>query len=310
MTGRKKEKYNRIGKEEKDGIVIEEPDEETKWLETQRSMLYNFEEKNINFGKAKPTNWKNNKRVHLPKAGSAQLEGFIEVRRREAIKTFDTAMRALGYNEKKDKEIFDNLTQKEQRGLKSLQKRIKNKELIVCSTDKSGRFCVLSREDYIKAGEEHTKNDTEVDNDEAEEIQRILNGHMRWWSGMLNQSSDWNQEDRACRNLLTNGLNICPMTLMIKDHKTWSLEDGESPPSRSIMNGKIGMNNNMSEFVSLILEPIANEDKKNMETNATDGLISDIERVNKEWESSQVEDKKVKECEGGGIEADHPLGGV
>jgi DNA-binding Lrp family transcriptional regulator len=62
-----KEKYNRIGKEEKDGIVIEEPDEETKWLETQRSMLYNFEEKNINFGKAKPTNWKNIKRVHLPR---------------------------------------------------------------------------------------------------------------------------------------------------------------------------------------------------------------------------------------------------
>ena len=56
------------------------------------------------------------------------------------------------------------------------------------------------------------------------------------------------------------------------------------------MNGKLGMNMNMSEFVSLILEPVANEEKKNMETNATDGLIADIEGVNKVWKTILEED--------------------
>ena len=84
-----KEKYNRIGKTEKDGIIIEERNKDSEWLEKQQSLIYDFEEKNINFGRAKPTGWKGNKRVTLPKGGSAQLEGFLEVRRRQASKIYD-----------------------------------------------------------------------------------------------------------------------------------------------------------------------------------------------------------------------------
>ena len=50
------------------------------------------------------------------------------------------------------------------------------------------------------------------------------------------------------------------------------------------MNGKLGMNNNMSEAISLALEPIANEYENDVNTNATDGLISDIKWVNKKWD--------------------------
>ena len=74
---------------------------------------------------------------------------------------------------------------------------------------------------------------------------------------------------------------------MLKDHKIWSLDTGEPPPSRNIMNGKLGMIMNMSEFLSIALEPIANEDKDSMEVNAYDGLIADIERVNKKWANRQ-----------------------
>ena len=291
-----KEKYNRIGKEETDGIVVEESeDEDSAWLEKKLSMIYDFEDKTVDFGRSKPTGWKNNKRVNLPKTGSTQLEGFIEVRRRDAIRVYDECLKVLGYDEKKDKDAIDNLNAREKKGLRSLQKRVKSGELIVCQTDKSSRFCVMSRDDYIKAGEVHTNADREVDIEEAEEIQRILNGHMRWWSKILNLGGNWDQEDRALRNTLNNGLAICPMTIMIKDHKTWSLESGEPPPSRNIMNGKLGMNMNMSEFISLALEPIANEDKESMETNATDGLVADIEKVNRKWATNQKEDHNIPE---------------
>jgi hypothetical protein len=68
-------------------------------------------------------------------------------------------MKQLGYDEKRDKELIENLNAKEKRGLKSLQKRVKSRELVVCQTDKSSRFFVLSREQYIKAGEIHTNKD-------------------------------------------------------------------------------------------------------------------------------------------------------
>ena len=68
------------------------------------------------------------------------------------------------------------------------------------------------------------------------------------------------------------------------------LDTGEPPRSRSILNGKLGMNMNMSEFSSLVMEPNANEDQNNKEGNATDGLIADIKGVNKQWRSRWAED--------------------
>ena len=34
---------------------------------------------------------------------------------------------------------------------------------------------------YLKAGLEHTKKDKKIDQRDHEEIQRAVNGHMRWW---------------------------------------------------------------------------------------------------------------------------------
>ena len=154
-----------------------------------------------------------------------------------------------------------------------------------------------------------------MNNREIEEGQRILNGHMRWGNKILNLAKDWDQEHRAMMNLLNHGLSVCPMTVLIKDHKTWSV--GELEKSRPVINGKVGNNCNLSEFVLLILEPIANEDKNNMETNATDGLIADIEKVNHKWKITREEDHNTlptPQTDGqtnwqvGGIVADPPEG--
>ena len=55
-----------------------------------------------------------------------------------------------------------NLTPEEQRGLKSLKRRIKEGEIVVLPTDKSGRFAIMSMETYVKAGMVHVKDDIEV----------------------------------------------------------------------------------------------------------------------------------------------------
>ena len=48
------------------------------------------------------------------------------------------------------------------RGLKYLQKRVSQNELLVVPTDKSGRFAVMSVATYELAGSVHTKNDEEI----------------------------------------------------------------------------------------------------------------------------------------------------
>ena len=68
------------------------------------------------------------------------------------------------------------------------------------------------------------------------------------------------------------------MTLLIKDHKTWSI----IPKIRSLMGGNDGGNSGISEFLSLVLEPLAREQSGNMEINATNGLLADIVDLNAE----------------------------
>ena len=55
-----------------------------------------------------------------------------------------------------------NLTKSEQRGLKSLKKRILNGDLCVAQSDKSSRLCVLSRKQYLESGASHTIKDKEI----------------------------------------------------------------------------------------------------------------------------------------------------
>ena len=47
-----------------------------------------------------------------------------------------------------------NLTEEESRGLKTLQKRVKNKEIVVLKTDKTGKFCVADRDTYLEIGKQ------------------------------------------------------------------------------------------------------------------------------------------------------------
>ena len=277
-----KEKYGRIGKEEVDGLVVDETEtledikmeECARWLEKKTSLVYDLEDNSLNFGRCKATNMKGNKRIHLPKAGSPSLEAFLEIRRQEASRIFDQCVALLGENAG-----WDNLDHEEKLGIKRLQKRVKNGEIVVCQTDKSGRFSILTREQYVKAGEKHTSKDREVNDTESAQIERNLNGHMRWWAWMTNLGSEWKNEDRCVRNLLNHGLAVCPMTLSIKDHKSWSVESGETPPTRSVMGGNVGMNRGISEYLSIILEPVARK-QKGMEVNSTSGFISVIEGIN------------------------------
>ena len=59
-----------------------------------------------------------------------------------------------------------NLSKRKSEGLKSLQKRIKDGDLVVLPTDKSGRFAIMSMETYMLAGEVHTGRDEEFGTDE------------------------------------------------------------------------------------------------------------------------------------------------
>ena len=163
-------------------------------------MIYDFESKQLDFGKSKATNWKGNKRIKLPKAKSSLQEASLEMRRQAASKVYDECNKLL--DDGAEKVGMDKLTAGEKKGLKSLKKQVKDGSIIICQTDKSGHFCVMTSEQYRLAGHEHTAKDRRINLEEHGEIQRAINGHMRWWGSIWNLGGDWGQEERSLNNIL------------------------------------------------------------------------------------------------------------
>ena len=55
---------------------------------------------------------------------------------------------------------------------------------------------------------------------------------------------------------------------------------GTPPPSRSVVSGNQGMNMSLSELISWLLEPVANEWQGGFEVNSTDDFINRLETYN------------------------------
>ena len=280
-----KEKWDRLGRmkeenendNEQDELdnteEIEKLEEEMNILDARSRQIFSDDEMMIDFGNLRATDCKENKRVKFPKPLTAKEEAEIETRRIVYGNIFDEFVGEM-CDEKGVQEA--NITSEEEKGLKSLKRRVKSGELIVCQTDKSGRFAVLTTSQYESAGSKHIAGDTEVDLDFVARNERLMNGHTSLWMKFFGVGINWNQVDRNREVKLNHSLAICPMKLYYKDHKGWTGHMGGPPPSRPIASANLGYNVHFSELVSQTLEPVANKFQGGMELLSTCDLASKI----------------------------------
>ena len=162
--------------------------------------------------------------------------------------------------------------------MNSIKKRIDSGELRVTQTDKSSRFAVLTNEQYLAAGFEHTKKDQEINWQTVKSLQRQVNNHMWWLIRIVNYGKN-KEMDRMQRNTQNNTLEVPEMVLLVKDHKKWSEDNGTPVPSRPVVSGSKGINTHMSELVSEILEPIVKEMNAG-EVCSTEETLSKFDQIN------------------------------
>ena len=124
------------------------------------------------------------------------------------------------------KEVIENSSNKGQNldkdlrdGIKSLKKRSKDGEIVIAETDKSGKFCVFSMEEYIKAGEVHTKNDKKIDEKELKEIQKTLNATCSMFLKIFKVGESSDHVERHRTNYINQSANPSAMKILLKDHK-------------------------------------------------------------------------------------------
>ena len=129
---------------------------------------------------------------------------------------------------------------------------------MITSTDKSSRFAVLSREQYLKSGTVHTSKDERVTWSHIKYIQNQVNSHV-WWLSRILGYSKMTDETRMLKNVSDSGFEVPEMAILVKDHKKWNPESGDPIPSRPIVCGNQGLNTHLSELISELTEPIVLE---------------------------------------------------
>ena len=210
---------------EEEKTDVEEWEEE---VEAKRRIIYDPEDKSWNYGRKRVTDMKGNTMVILPgRRKNFQDEANLEMLRAELKGCFREYLEK-NCNDKGEQE--SNLNKGEISGLRKLKKRIKEGEIIVLPTDKSGRFGIMSLDNYIRAGEKHTLKDEEIGIDVIVKTQTELNGNISMLTKFMKMGYLWKHGDRARQTMINFSHTLCPLYLTYKDHKGWTGEDGSPPP--------------------------------------------------------------------------------
>ena len=208
---------------------VERPDDpritalEEQWKSVEKSLVYDPLKNRLNFNNRRVTDYKHNKKVILPGPMTSDLELESELRRKLYLKSFNEYIQKEEIqpkDRKNTKKEILNLSKNELKGLDSLKKRIKNNELVVTTTDKSGRLAVLTEKQYVEAGECHTKKDCQIGWNEIKYLQGQINSHTWWLSSIIGNSLKTNPE-RMNKNIQGSGFEIPELSLLVKDHKEW-----------------------------------------------------------------------------------------
>ena len=280
------EKKNRDAEEIADKTVEKEPSEEERVQEIENEarsrQVFNPVDKIFDERRRRVTDLKECSRITLPKPLPAIEEAKIELRRDVHKRIYDKYREE---NCSKQGEQRSNLTKEEQEGLKSLEKKIKEKKIIVIKTDKSSRFAVCSEEAYLRMGRVHTGKDKIIKREELVEIEKLLNSHCVAW-GKIWRSGEYNDHrSRIVNSKKTCSENTADLYILLKDHK-------EGEKTRPIVTGCTSNTLGMSNNVASLLEAVAASEEEAFESISSEDMLSKTKKFN-----NRVKERREKEEE-------------
>ena len=157
---------------------------------------------------------------------------------------------------------------------------MKDEEVICFSADKSGRWGIDTKENYMLACERHFSDGVqEITLTEHDRIEKYLNCQMLALLRMVGMD-DNNKGYRIRNACTTTGCVLAPFYTLRKDHKTVELgKEAERPKTRGVCGGKDCLTMRLSHILSLILNELVPDNDTHCD--ATEVLLAETEIVNK-----------------------------
>ena len=251
--------------------------------EARTRMIYDTKRRLFDDQKRRVTDLAECARITLPKAMSIKNEALMEVRRNTNEKVYNN-YRGEVCNKKG--EVKGNLDEDEKEGLKSLQKRIREGEVIVMKTDKSGKLCICTRDEYRIMGEKHTAKDEKIGRKGIIEIEKNLNGHVFFWAKMWGSGDSHGQRDRIIDSKVVSSEQLASLYLMYKDHKK------EKGTTRPVVTGCTSNTKGFSNSVSDLLESVNKVKEQGYEVISGEDMLARVENYNQEAEKIKAEGRE------------------
>ena len=162
-------------------------------------------------------------------------------------------------------------------------------------TDKSGKLAVCTPDAYERMGEVHVANDVVVKWDVVEEAQKTVGAHLKCLNKVFKtgEAHVENESKRTKGAKQVCNLVVPLMYLLMKDHK--AMGDDGLPKTRPVCGASTSLNQEMSEWVSDVLEAVLDSETENHEAISTEDMLPEIDRLNQKWieEGKKVDPKDI-----------------
>ena len=182
------------------------PDEE--YDDILQRTVYDAEDAIMDFAKRRVTDLSFCRRINVPKAQSVPIETVLANIKSEILAEFGEFM-----SENCDQ--FGNIRAKNLTGeeisrIKSLKNRVKQGQIMITNTDKSGKLSVNTLDNYIHKMQPHISNEELISWTDKQKIENVLNGHTIQFGRILRIGDRWEHWGRV-QNSLRNNLCHIPV---------------------------------------------------------------------------------------------------
>ena len=90
-----------------------------------------------------------------------------------------------------------NVSAAEDRGLKEIREKVKDKEYVVFKTDKSGKLSADTVQNYEETLQEHVQDDTKISAKKVRDLERKCNSHLKQFNKMFRVGETWRHQKRV-----------------------------------------------------------------------------------------------------------------
>ena len=234
--------------------------------ESEPKPFYDSEEKVFNAANMRNCDVPFRKRVGIPECAETTTEARLTLCR-------ERLNGVLKEYKEVEESAWSNLTTQQRKGLKKLQKRVKDKEIVCFQTDKSGSMSVDTPDNYVESMQPHLEGTLPSTEEEYFKTEKLLNAHMQTWCRIMKV------DKRVANNFITENNEIPPLYGLRKDHKEVPVgEEEKGPPQRPVCGAVVASNYRLSHFVSTILQPVIQQSKH--PCNSTEDMLSRVRVVN------------------------------